>query len=95
MDGIVVADSHRGQGIGTALLQRIVDYGKAQQFNRVRLDVIDTNTSARKLYQRFGFKVTKEESYPYLSILGFVVLRLYGTALTVIVNKKILLSVFL
>ncbi len=72
MDGIVVHPSCRGQGIGTELLKRIVSYAEDRDYNTFRLDVIDSNPSARKLYQRFGFKVTKEERFPFLApILGF------------------------
>ncbi len=39
---------------------------------RIRLDVIDTNPRAKKLYKQKGFEVVKEEVYLYLSwLLGF------------------------
>ena len=45
-----------------------VEYG----FNRVRLDVIDINPRAKKLYERKGFKVVRTEKFPYLRrLLGF------------------------
>ncbi len=72
MDGIVVLSTYRGYGIGTELLKRLVVYASKDGYNMIRLDVINTNPSARKLYERFGFKVIREESYPYLNrILGF------------------------
>ncbi len=59
-------------GIGKRLLGEIRTFAQIHGFNRVRLDVIDTNPKARKLYERFGFKGVKTERFPQLkSILGF------------------------
>lgn len=55
MDGICVADSARGQGVGTALLDAICAEGRRRGYPSVRLDVIDTNARARALYEREGF----------------------------------------
>lgn len=72
MDGIAVQSHARGMGIGKRLLGEIRKYAESHGFNRVRLDVIDTNPKARKLYERFGFIGVKTESFPQLrSILGF------------------------
>ena len=57
MDGIFVAPSARGQGVGTALLQAIMIEAKTRGYAHVRLDVIDTNPRARTLYERSGFVV--------------------------------------
>lgn len=66
MDGIAVTADARGRGIGGKLLDEICGYAKAHGFTRVRLDVIDRNPKARKLYARKGFVVTKTEHFPYL-----------------------------
>ena len=72
MDGIAVHPDYRGRGIGTELLNRIVSYASENGYLSVRLDVIGTNLEARKLYERFGFKVVKEENYSVLKpVLGF------------------------
>ena len=55
MDGICVVDAARGQGVGTALLTAICAEGRNRGYPSVRLDVIDTNTRARALYERQGF----------------------------------------
>jgi len=72
MDGIVVHSDLRGKGIGSRLLEEIGKYAKENQFNRIRLDVIDINPKAKKLYERKGFKAVKSEPFPYLRwLLGF------------------------
>ncbi|MEM6327774.1 MAG: GNAT family N-acetyltransferase [Bacteroidota bacterium] len=72
MDGLVVHDDARGRGIGTRLLQAVVDLAGERGDRSVRLDVIDTNTGARRLYDRFGFEAVGEErTGPLSGLLGF------------------------
>ncbi|TMP30141.1 molybdopterin-guanine dinucleotide biosynthesis protein MobC [Pseudoalteromonas rubra] len=72
MDGIAVQESCRGQGVGSRLLDSIVSHAQARGYTSVRLDVIDSNARAKKLYTRKGFVVTKTEHFPYLQwLLGF------------------------
>lgn len=59
MDGIAVVDEARGQGIGTLLLTAVEDHARRLGKQGVRLDVIDTNPLARRLYERQGFRVVK------------------------------------
>jgi GNAT superfamily N-acetyltransferase len=47
------------QGIGTALMSRILDQAKRRAIP-VRLQVLRSNTPARRLYERLGFIVTAE-----------------------------------
>jgi len=72
MDGIAVIADQRGKGTGTKLLTAIVDYAKTSGLEAVRLDVIDTNPRARKLYERFGFEAVGTERLGILKLLfGF------------------------
>ncbi len=72
LDGIAVHPDFRGKGIGTKLLESIVLHAGENDYNKVKLDVIDTNTKARKLYEGQGFKHSKTEHFPYLRwLLGF------------------------
>ena len=72
MDGIVVSAEHRGRGIGTQLLDELFNYAADNKFKTIRLDVIDTNPRARKLYESKGFVATKTEHFPYLKwLIGF------------------------
>lgn len=62
MDGIAVSETQRGQGIGTRLLSAIEGHAEKLQKRSIRLDVIDTNPGARRLYERFGFEARKTSS---------------------------------
>ena len=72
MDGIFVEPSARGQGVGTTLLKAIVTEAHLRGFVEVRLDVIDANTRARALYERFGFVAKNTQNMGLLRhIVGF------------------------
>jgi ribosomal protein S18 acetylase RimI-like enzyme len=51
-----VLKSHRGEGIGTALLSACEDAARAAGQKWLRLGVIASNTGALRLYERAGFE---------------------------------------
>ena len=72
MDGIAVRSNVRGMGVGMNLLEQIRQYAHNHDFDCIRLDVIDTNPGAKRLYERFGFKAVRTETFPLLKrFLGF------------------------
>ena len=72
MDGIAVAAPYRGQGVGTQLLHALCQHGSTHSYKTLRLDVIDTNDAARRLYEREGFVATHTEHFEFLrKFLGF------------------------
>jgi RimJ/RimL family protein N-acetyltransferase len=55
--GITVAQAWRGQGVGTALLNKTVDWARSSGIiHRLELYVFTRNTRAVNLYQRIGFQ---------------------------------------
>lgn len=66
MDGIAVQEDYRGNGIGGLLLQNVLDYAKQNDFTSIRLDVIDDNPDAQRLYERWGFNPIRTQKFPYL-----------------------------
>jgi ribosomal protein S18 acetylase RimI-like enzyme len=72
MDGIGVSTNMRSSGIGTRLLNSLTEYAHKEGYQSVRLDVIDTNPAAQRLYERVGFVPVKIEHFAYLKwLLGF------------------------
>ena len=53
--GMLVAASHRGRGIGTALLVAALEWAREAGAHKMTLQVWPHNTAARHLYRRAGF----------------------------------------
>ena len=72
MDGICVAETARGRGVGRALLAAICDEAQMRGFREVRLDVVDHNIRARALYEREGFVAVRSTGIGLLRLVfGF------------------------
>lgn len=72
MDGIFVAETARGQGVGSALLSAIKARAAKLGCASVRLDVIDVNPRAKKLYERQGFAAESTSDIgPLRRVFGF------------------------
>ena len=69
MDGIVVSAESRGMGIGSKLFKRILEIAKEGDYKQIRLDVVDENPRAKKLYESLGFEIVKHEETSYLKDL--------------------------
>ncbi len=54
--GLCVLKEFRHQGIGSALLDRIITWCKEASFSKIALNVFDHNDDARQMYKKFGFK---------------------------------------
>ena len=56
-----VKPAHRGQGIGTRLMETVENDLRARGFRRVTLNVAKDNPRARQLYERLGYRVVGED----------------------------------
>jgi len=52
---IVTKKNNRNQGIGSLLLEKIIDIGEKNNFEKIFLEVNEKNIVARKLYEKYGF----------------------------------------
>jgi len=57
INNIAVRPEARGRGFGTALLEHVLREGYATGARRATLEVRRSNADARRLYERFGFRV--------------------------------------
>jgi RimJ/RimL family protein N-acetyltransferase len=53
--GLMVAMTHRRQGIGTRLLETALDWARESEVRKLELHVFPHNEAAIKLYEKFGF----------------------------------------
>jgi ribosomal protein S18 acetylase RimI-like enzyme len=82
LESMAVAPHARGRGIGTMLLQAVSDFAVANGLYTVRLDVVNTNPDAFRLYRRVGFVPVHTQRYP---IMG----RIFGFNSSTIMVKKL------
>ncbi|MGN7413005.1 GNAT family N-acetyltransferase [Paenibacillus sp. SAF-068] len=72
IDPIAVSEEARGHGIGKLLLSKLEQVALGKHMTTINLEVVDTNPSAQKLYERFGYRVHKElKSGPFTVKAGF------------------------
>lgn len=53
---ISVRKDYWGQGVGSRIMQSLIDFAKERSIEIITLEVYHDNESAIKLYQKFGFK---------------------------------------
>ncbi|ACA45755.1 ribosomal-protein-alanine N-acetyltransferase [Clostridium botulinum] len=53
---IAVHPNHRGLGIGNILMNEIIDICKEHNLTSITLEVRESNTAAKNLYYKYGFK---------------------------------------
>ena len=72
IEGIAVTDFEQGKGVGTKLFDELMIFARSQGFERVTLQVIDTNPRALKLYERLGFTIEKRSKvWPVNRMIGW------------------------
>jgi diamine N-acetyltransferase len=59
LDDLYVKEAYRGNGLGTRLMDKMFEVAKAEKCKRFRLQVLNWNESAIKLYEKSGFTVDK------------------------------------
>ncbi len=64
MDGIAVKVGFRGRGIGKKLLTELEQFARDKNRSSIKLDVIDENPHAKRLYENMGFISIKYRKTP-------------------------------
>ena len=61
---VAVSETYRKKGVGSALINEIVTYGKKNNLCFITLEVRESNMNAQSLYSKFGFiKVGERKNY--------------------------------
>ncbi len=60
LEDLIVAETMRGGGLGTALLDEVVKYGYSLGVKRISWEVLDWNEPAIKFYEKQGAKVMRD-----------------------------------
>lgn len=60
LEDLIVKHQHRKKGIGKALFERLINYAKSENINRLEWVVLDWNTAAIKFYESYGATVFQE-----------------------------------
>ena len=70
LEDLIVSESVRGQGVGSALLDQVIIYGNEKGVKRVCWEVIDWNTPAIEFYERKGANVMRDWNVVQLDAQG-------------------------
>lgn len=70
LEDLIVNQSMRGHGIGSALLDEVVKHGYSLGVKRINWEVISWNEGAIKLYERKGAKVLRDWNVVHLDENG-------------------------
>lgn len=60
LEDLIVSEKMRGSGMGTALLDEVVKYGKQLGVKRINWEVLDWNEPAIKFYEKKGAKIMRD-----------------------------------
>ncbi len=60
IDALYVSDNYRNKGIATKLIEYALSWINDKKCKSIDVSVINANISAKKLYEKFGFKTYKE-----------------------------------
>ena len=58
---VLVGDAKQGQGLGTELLRRIIDVGRAEKLERMVANILSENLAMRSLADHFAFSQRRSD----------------------------------
>ena len=60
LEDLIVSKAYRGKGLGTGLLNAVINYGSQNGAKRISWEVLDWNESAIKFYESKGANVMRD-----------------------------------
>ncbi len=64
---IVVTDTYQKQGLGTELLRRLIEIGRAEGVKAITAEILTENSAMQKVSEKLGFKLLRETGDPVVS----------------------------
>ena len=77
---LAVHPNHRGKGLARKLVENVIEQERKAGKKALRLDVIENNTTAEKLYQKLGFRYIQTKTL-YYDVVGEMTFKLYELVL--------------
>ena len=77
---LAVHPNHRGKGLARRLVENVIEQERKAGKKALRLDVIENNTTAEKLYQKLGFQFIQTKTL-YYDVVGKMTFKLYERVL--------------
>ena len=77
---LAVHPNHRGKGLAQRLVENVIEQERKVGKKTLRLDVIENNTTAEKLYQKLGFQYIQAKTL-YYNVVGEMTFKLYELVL--------------
>lgn len=62
----IYEENYRGKKIGDKVLKKCINYAKELEIKNIYLDVLKTNSGAKKLYENNGFKILTKDTSDFL-----------------------------
>ena len=77
---LAVHPDHRGKGLARRLVENVIEQERKAGKKALRLDVIENNTTAERLYQKLGFRYIQTMTL-YYDVVGEMTCKLYELVL--------------
>ena len=77
---LAVHPDHRGKRLARKLVETVIEQERQAGKKALRLDVIENNTTAEKLYQKLGFQYIQTKTL-YYDVVGEMTFKLYELVL--------------
>ncbi|HEY9601852.1 MAG TPA: GNAT family N-acetyltransferase, partial [Allocoleopsis sp.] len=58
----LVSDVWQRRGVGTELLQRLVQVGRDEHLDRITADILGENSAMQRVCEKVGFRLTRLQS---------------------------------
>ena len=77
---LAVHPEYRGKGLARRLVENVIEQERKAGKKALRLDVIENNTTAEKLYQKLDFRYIQTKTL-YYDVVGEMMFKLYELVL--------------